>query len=84
MGLNWTFLLFHFKSIEESIFVYCLFLGFCTKGCKNPFHGKNCSEVCPSECKDGTCNLETGDCLSCGPGKRGVKCDESKLWVAWD
>jgi hypothetical protein len=53
--------------------------GFCIKGCKTPYHGKKCDESCPTLCMNGTCNQITGTCISCGIGKHGDMCDESKL-----
>ncbi|XP_052717486.1 uncharacterized protein LOC128189775 isoform X1 [Crassostrea angulata] len=53
------------------------------QGCKNDgFYGRNCDTPCPNNCKDSTCHIESGACLTCKPGWTGVHCN-TKCREGW-
>lgn len=53
---------------------------FLDKGCKRArFYGSNCDIPCPVNCKDSTCNIQSGTCFTCKPGWIGHYCDSSKI-----
>nr|XP_034338137.1 uncharacterized protein LOC117692884 [Crassostrea gigas] len=53
------------------------------QGCKNDgFYGSNCDTPCPNNCKDSTCHIESGACLTCKPGWTGVHCN-TKCREGW-
>uniref|UniRef100_A0A8W8P2R4 protein-tyrosine-phosphatase n=1 Tax=Magallana gigas TaxID=29159 RepID=A0A8W8P2R4_MAGGI len=37
-------------------------------------YGKNCTLMCPVNCKEGKCDINTGHCLKCIPGYQGQNC----------
>uniref|UniRef100_A0A8W8JTV3 Scavenger receptor class F member 2 n=1 Tax=Magallana gigas TaxID=29159 RepID=A0A8W8JTV3_MAGGI len=52
-------------------------------GCKNDrFYGSNCDTPCPTNCKDDTCYIESGACLTCKPGWTGIHCN-TKCREGW-
>ncbi|XP_011423742.2 uncharacterized protein [Magallana gigas] len=53
------------------------------QGCKNDrFYGSNCDTPCPTNCKDDTCYIESGACLTCKPGWTGIHCN-TKCREGW-
>lgn len=45
-------------------------------GCPLDRYGRNCLKSCPVRCNNSLCHIETGECLSCEDGYRGLKCEE--------
>lgn len=43
------------------------------------FYGVNCNIHCPTNCKDNTCNIQSGSCFNCKPGWTGTYCNASKM-----
>lgn len=49
-----------------------------TIGCRNSgVYGNNCTMMCPVNCKEGQCDINSGHCLSCVLGYRGPTCNTS-------
>ncbi|XP_021349152.1 scavenger receptor class F member 1-like [Mizuhopecten yessoensis] len=46
--------------------------GYC--GCKEGYHGNDCSQLCSTKCKGNACVKETGFCAGCDQGFRGDAC----------
>ncbi|XP_062605891.1 multiple epidermal growth factor-like domains protein 10 [Saccostrea cucullata] len=46
-------------------------------GCPNSMvYRNNCNLSCPRNCKEGLCNIESGTCLGCNKGFKGLRCEE--------
>ena len=47
--------------------------------CVNGFYGKNCEEICSTNCNSKSCDPKTGQCVGgCQEGWIGSECDTSK------
>lgn len=47
----------------------------CSEACPEGYYGRLCKDVCPLQC-DQTCDVISGECPECTPGKYGVNCSE--------
>ena len=51
-------------------------------GCKNSgVYGNNCTERCPTNCRDSFCHIQRGTCFGCKPGWEGTFCDTGKIEI---
>ncbi len=49
--------------------------GLCDEqGCLPGYSGEACNNGCPTDCLDGLCDISTGECFSCNPGKYSKDC----------
>ncbi|OWF41469.1 Cell death abnormality protein 1 [Mizuhopecten yessoensis] len=46
----------------------------CIGDCKSGYFGRSCQHLCPSRCKDGTCDKMLGTCAGCLYGFHGPRC----------
>ncbi|KAH9492073.1 hypothetical protein Btru_026753 [Bulinus truncatus] len=50
----------------------------CTKSCDVGYSGTNCSSPCPTNCKTGECDVQSGQCTGgCKAGYDGDKCENA-------
>lgn len=61
---------------DYSAFAFNELCEFEVHGCPLDRYGRNCLKSCPVRCNNSLCHIETGECLSCEDGYRGLKCEE--------
>ncbi|XP_078330682.1 receptor-type tyrosine-protein phosphatase epsilon-like [Crassostrea virginica] len=57
------------------------------QGCNTSgVYGEECKELCPANCKDNVCHIQTGKCFGCKPGWTGATCNTQciKGWYGVD
>lgn len=52
----------------------CDAFGFCIQGCIDGYWGPTCDSLCPVNCKELSCNRNTGQCVTCISGFLGDTC----------
>lgn len=51
-------------------------------GCRDyRYYGDNCNLLCPPNCQERRCDINTGHCLGCKPGYQGTNCSQSMCMI---
>lgn len=66
--------------VYPSFYSQFAYIGLCeveVYGCRESgYFGNECSLVCPKNCQESRCHIQTGYCLGCIPGYEGVGCNK--------